>query len=125
MTFYRWGIWGAFLTGWTMLLLFPDPAPLIESAVEITPGRRYYIAKALHIACYFLLAVLTGWLRAPQRTRPLLMLIVMAHGALTELGQRELAHRDGNLSDVGFDTLGIVLGFLASWKWWTQPDGPS
>ena len=69
-----------------------------------------------------MLAILTGWLRAPVTQRFLLMFLLMAHATVTELIQEatfEVAGRSGELHDVGFDHLGIALGVMLSWKWWT------
>jgi VanZ family protein len=117
---YRWLIWAGFLLGWTYLLTFPVPEPLLETTETIVPSRRFYVAKTVHITGYLLLTVLTGWLAAPQRYRPLLMLFVMGHCVGTELIQEAFAHRTGSLLDVGLDQIGVLAGFLLSWKWWTE-----
>jgi hypothetical protein len=36
---------------------------------------------------------------------------------MNELGVSE---RHGDLPDVGYDHVGILLGVLASWKWWVR-----
>jgi hypothetical protein len=46
---------------------------------------------------------------------------LMAHGTITELIQLHVPGRSGSLHDVALDQLGITLGMLASWKWWTAP----
>ena len=64
-------------------------------------------------------------MRRLLRYRWLLMFFLMAHCPVTELLQVALSdycHRTGSLGDVGFDLVGIFIGILVSWKWWTQPD---
>ncbi|MFO0967566.1 MAG: VanZ family protein [Gemmataceae bacterium] len=124
MKLYRWLIWVAFLGFWTYLLLFPVPEELVQTT-EHYIGRRYIVAKTVHVTCYTILAILSGWLRIPTRFRPFLMFFIMAHGTITEHLQLFTSHRDGNLFDVGFDNCGILFGTLIAWRWWTAPDQAS
>lgn len=93
---------------------------MLGPAESLAFGRRHLATKTAHVSCYALFAALSGWVRAPQQFRPLLMFFIMAHATSTELIQLTLAHRDGNLIDVGFDNAGILIGFLLTWKWWTE-----
>lgn len=115
---YRWIIWVLFLVSWSFALLRPIPEPLVRTTEQFV--SRQVIGKTLHVCAYACLAILTGWLRAPLRFRPLLMLFIMAHGTLTELGQSLVPGRVGALLDVGIDNAGVLLGVLLSWKWWTS-----
>jgi VanZ family protein len=117
---WRWLIWGVYVAAWTTALLMPVPHG--QWKVEGVPiDFRYLVAKTIHVTAYALLAGLSGWLRVPVRYRVLLLFCIMAHGTLTELLQRLTQDRDGSLYDVGFDHLGIALGLLLTWKWWTEP----
>jgi VanZ family protein len=44
---------------------------------------------------------------------------VMAHAAATELIQLKIAGRSGQLTDVGIDHVGVLLGLMLTWKWWS------
>ena len=37
---------------------------------------------------------------------------------------RPYCHRGGDLYDAALDHVGIALGVLVSWKWWTREDPP-
>lgn len=122
---YRWIIWTLFLTAWTVALLRPVPAPAEDVVNHFAPGRRWFVAKGIHLFCYALLAILSGWLRVPVRFRPLLMLGIMAHCTATELGQLALSYRDGNLLDVAIDNVAVLIGLALSWRWWSEADPAS
>jgi len=83
--------------------------------------HRFLLAKALHITAYAVLAGLSGWLRVPCRFRWILLFVLMAHATATELLQLHVEGRTGDLRDVGLDHLGIGLGLLLTWKWWSDP----
>lgn len=119
---YRWVIWSVFLVGWTVALLRPVPAPAIDVVEQFAPGRRWFVAKGVHLFCYALLAILSGWLRVPVRFRPLLMLGIMAHCTATELGQLALTYREGSLIDVAIDNVGVLIGLAISWRLWREAD---
>ena len=114
----RWSLWSAVMVVWTILLVIPVPDTdgLIG---DISVGRRYLIAKSVHVLAYAGLIILSAWLHAPPRFRWILVFVIMAHGTVTELIQREVG-RTGTLDDVGFDNLGVFLGLLLTWKWWTS-----
>jgi hypothetical protein len=123
----RWLVWCAYVVLWTAALLVPVPThgPVLD---ELDAERRYLFAKAVHVAAYLVFAVLTGWVRAPARWRWLLVFGLAAHGTATELLQWALANytqRTGQLTDVGLDHLGVALGLLISWKWWSAADAPA
>jgi hypothetical protein len=53
--------------------------------------------------------------------------LIMAHGTMTEMGQwlsgpevMGWSERIGHLHDVAYDNVGILIGLLVSWKWWTE-----
>jgi hypothetical protein len=117
---WRWWIWGAFLTAWSTALLMPVPHdPWIIGQFEFS--RKLIFAKSLHLGAYTFLTILTAWLRAPLRYRFLLVFLLMAHATLTEVLQflLEFIGRHGSLMDVALDQVGIALGILLTWKWWT------
>jgi len=118
---WRWTIWIVLVALWTTALTRPLP-DFTEIAGEGIMAHRYVLAKTLHVAGYAMLAVLSGWLRAPMRWRIALMFFLMVHGTITEHIQLHVEGRTGTLEDVGFDHLGIFLGYVASWKWWSNAD---
>ena len=121
----RWLIWTCFLVIWTTLLLLPrssfDAVGLNQS--HLFGFDRHMLAKLLHVSAYALFAVLSGWLFVPARFRWFLLFFVVTHGTATELIQESqlFPGRDGELKDVGWDNLGVLLGLLISWKWWSHP----
>ena len=117
---FRWLIWAFFLLAWTAALVYPDPAPFLHTAPWI--GLRPFVAKGMHVGCYALFAILSGWLRVPMRYRPLLMFVMMAHATATEIIQLEVSHRTGQLSDVAIDNAAILLGYIVSLPWWLERD---
>ena len=120
MTRWRWWIWGGYVTVWTVALVMPVPQHPFPAAGEHEVTLKAVVAKTLHVAAYALMTVLTAWLHVPARYRWLLMFLLMAHGTATEFIQENLSYRSGTLRDVGFDTLGVMIGILLSWRWWTR-----
>lgn len=119
----RWVVWTVFILSWTVVLEMPVPNTDQSALGEWIIKYRVYIAKSIHVTAYFILAVLSAWVPLPQRYRPLMMYLVMAHATATELLQNVLvafSYRGGTLLDVGIDHLGIGLGMLVSWKWWMR-----
>src|SRR5207302_9001093 len=121
---WRWCFWGLYALAWTAALVMPVPisGDWRAGVGEIEINLKYFVAKSVHLGAYALFTVLTGWLRAPVRLRFLLMFLLAAHATVTELIQEatfEIAGRTGELHDVGFDHLGIAVGVMLSWKWWT------
>ena len=115
---WRWLLWLAFTIAWSTSLLMPVPeGDWSVEGVEI--DLRYLFSKSVHISAYAVFTGLSGWLRAPARYRWLLLFFVMVHGTVTELLQNHTLHRTGCLEDVGFDHLGVALGLLLTWRWWT------
>lgn len=80
----------------------------------------WWFSKSLHVISYALLAILSGWLRVPWRSRWLLLVFISAHGFGTELLQNFVVSRHASLRDVALDHLGAVLGLGVSWKWWLE-----
>jgi VanZ family protein len=117
---WRWTIWIVFALAWTVALVAPVPETEELPFGELLVTRKVLFAKSVHVAAYAVFAVLTGWLPVPLRWRPLLMFLLMFHGAATEFIQLHLVYRSGLLSDVLLDHLGIALGWCASWKWWIR-----
>jgi hypothetical protein len=122
---WRWVVWVGFVVAWTVALLYPVvPHGGVERLRE--ESFRYFVAKTVHLSAYAVFTILTGWLRAPLRFRPLLMFVLMAHATATEMGQwwmNDVMHwseRTGHLHDVAYDNVGVLLGLLVSWKWWVR-----
>jgi VanZ family protein len=116
---WAWIVWLSFVVIWTALLCSPIPRSAERVVGDLDISRREVAAKVVHVCGYALLALLTGWLRVPWRFRVPLMFLVMAHAAATELIQRQVAGRSGQLTDVGLDHVGVLFGLLLSWKWWS------
>lgn len=110
-------IWTVYFVLWTIGLLMP-----MEPVTGETLTLRFIFAKILHVVAYAGLAALSGWLRLPCRWRWLILFVIMAHAPATELLQLNIQGRTGALRDVGLDHLGIGLGLLFTWKWWSAPD---
>jgi VanZ family protein len=118
----RWLIWLAYVVAWTAALVLPVPDTGDWTVEELGIDFRTVFAKSVHIGAYAVMTGLTAWLRVPVRYRPLLVLFLMAHGTVTELLQLTVSHRSGQLADVAFDNLGVILGMLLTWRWWSAPD---
>ena len=116
----RWLLWALFAGVWTTFLLLPAHAIEGLPGHEIIHGRKYLVAKSLHVIGYVVLTVLSGWLLVPARFRWLLVFFVMAHATGTELLQQVVPGRTGDLRDVGFNQLGVLLGLVITWKWWIE-----
>jgi VanZ family protein len=116
-------VWTIYLLAWTAALLTPYPVAVARSVSP--PELRLLAAKSLHVAAYALLAVLSGWLRPPGRSRWLLLALLCAHAAATEFGQRFVATRSASWRDVGLNHLGLLLGLALSWRWWRAPARPA
>jgi VanZ family protein len=116
---FRWTMWIAFLALWTIGLLAPitNVGPLEDMPI----GRKYIVMKSAHVSAYALLTILSGWLNVSIRYRWLLLFFIMAHAPVTELLQIPVG-RGGSLDDVGYDHLGVFLGLLMTWKWWSRID---
>ena len=126
----RWLIWAVYVTLWTTALVMPVPPTTGLPVDEFIELHRFLIAKTVHLSAYAVLTILTGWLTVPARYRLLLLFFVMAHGTATELTQWGLttlgiSERTGMLYDVGFDNVGVLIGLLLSWKWWTKDYQPA
>jgi VanZ family protein len=115
----RWALWLLFLSLWSVGLLVPNPARFTDG--WLSREARFLLAKGLHVVAYALLAVLSGWLRAPFRYRWMLLVFMSAHALGTEFGQRFVATRTGSWRDVLLDHLGVALGVVLTWRWWRAP----
>lgn len=116
----RWAsVWWLGLAIWTVLLLMPIPAQTGDTLDGITLGRKYLVAKMLHVTAYGVFAWWAGRLHA--RRRWLILFVLMAHATATELLQHYVVGRNGDLRDVGFDHLGVLIGLLVGWKDWDHP----
>jgi VanZ family protein len=121
----RWLLWSGYAALWTTLLVLPS------STVELLPGRdivgdrKYLVVKTVHVAAYAVMTILSGALQVPARWRWVLVFVLMGHGTLTEIIQKYcVSGRTGELEDVAFDNIGILIGLLLSWSWWVKKDEP-
>ncbi len=114
----RWGVWTGFAAVWTILLLMPISESGENTLDKVTLGRKFLAAKIGHVVGYALLTGLCGWLRPPARIRWMLLVLVIVHAPVTEFLQTYVG-RGGSLADVGLDFVGILLGLVLTWKWWT------
>ena len=117
----RWLVWLAYAVLWTTALLVPIPSHPLTLG-DVSPSIRFPVAKTIHVLAYAAFAVLTGRLGVRARLRWLPLFVVMAHAPASELLQQLTTTRTGTLRDVAFDHLGVALGLLASWRWWSAPD---
>ncbi len=117
----RWLIWVLFLLAMTAGLVMPFSTSASARLDEWLHTRRALAAKAVHVAAYAVLAILSGWLQLAARRRWLLVFFIMVHAPITELLQLHMANRNGSLEDVAFDHLGLFLGLVFSWRWWSAP----
>jgi VanZ family protein len=104
----------------SIAMLRPEP---IQIRNELVPEEAWFhAAKAFHIAGYALLTALalTGY---PKANTKLMLAGMLAHGGLIELIQPHVG-RNGSISDVGFDALGILLGLAFSY-WMLRPRAPA
>ncbi len=115
----RWWLWCIYVAIWTTLLLLPVGTLNQLPGSDIPHGWKYFIAKAVHVMAYAIMAILSGWLRAPARFRWLFIFFVMAHATLTEHLQLTVG-RGGELFDVGFDNVGTAIGIGLTWSWWVR-----
>jgi hypothetical protein len=119
---WRWLLWLGYAAAWTTALLMP--VPQVDLLTEEGAGidLQYLFSKCVHVSAYAVFAGLSAWLRVPARYRAPLLFVVMVHAPATELLQNLTSHRTGCLEDVGFDHLGVAIGLLLTWRWWTAPD---
>jgi VanZ family protein len=118
---FRWSVACLYVAVWSAALLTPYPA---DAARALEPDEAFLLAKALHVAAYAGMAVVFGWLRAPLPFRWLLPAFCVLHAGGTEYLQGFVHDRSGSWRDVGLDHLGILLGLLASRKWWRAAADP-
>jgi VanZ family protein len=111
----RWLVWWVYVLVMSVALLTPNP---VHASTPHGRQALFLTSKVIHISAYLVLAFLTGWLRAPGRSRWLLLVFLSAHALGTEYLQQFVPSRVSNWYDVGYNHLGLVLGLALSWKWW-------
>ena len=116
----RWLLWGGYVVIWTTLLLLPLSAVEKLPGTEMFESSRYLVAKSVHVTAYAVMTCLSGWLLIKARFRWLLVFFLMGHATLTEIIQEHVPGRIGHLHDVAFDHVGITIGLLLTWTWWTK-----
>jgi VanZ family protein len=121
----RWLIWAGFVVAWSIALEIPIKDTSELPGGEFIMSNRTLVTKSIHVCIYAVMTALSAWVPMPARYRWLMMFFLMIHATGSELLQDALKshfHRTGELRDVGFDNLGILIGVIVSWKWWTRPD---
>jgi VanZ family protein len=124
----RWLILLIFWLIWSVSLVFPNPDGLARhlflaedaSLLELQRFNHFLFvfSKSLHLAAYFLLTVLCGWIRCPRAVRPLLLVLILVHALATECAQNFIAQRHPSWRDVGLDLLGAAVAFVLTYRWW-------
>ena len=116
--FCRWAFWGL-LVAVSIALLRPEPIAVRD---ELVPEEgRFHAAKAFHIIGYAILTGL-GTIGFPGRGITLGACLV-AHGALVEIIQPHVG-RNGTVTDVAFDAVGVLLGLWLSRSLKARRPGP-
>lgn len=102
-------------TAWTVLLLVPIPG----RAVEFVGGSEnaFYFGKLLHVGVYTFITLLGGSYRWSRRTRIILLVVLFAHGWVTEFFQ-QFVGRGASVRDAVIDNVGVGIGLLIGWKWY-------
>jgi VanZ family protein len=113
----RWTAWGVFALLWTIALLATFPVTARDAV--LAPSEGFTAGKTLHVLAYALFAMLTAWLPASSSTRWTLLGFVSFHAFATEFLQ-QFVNRTPSIADIGLDHVGIVLGFVSTWKRWTE-----
>jgi VanZ family protein len=103
-----WAVWALLLAAWTVALLRPEP-PIVGEAFVPT-SLRFWAAKGLHLSAYGFLAFLVCWLPTSKRGRLIVWAALLAHAALTEVGQLYVPGRSGSVGDVLINATGLALG---------------
>jgi hypothetical protein len=131
---WRRVVWLLYVGIWTWALLLPNPDRLARALIlpETVPEPEHHpvrqeilnvvsssaFPKWVHVACYALLAILSGWQRAFGGYRWGLLAFMTVHAVGTELLQAFVPGRHSSWLDVGFDHLGIALGLVLTWRCW-------
>jgi VanZ family protein len=121
-TVVGWSTWAIVTVAWTASLVLPVTGPAFGDTEEMRNLTRLVFAKTAHIMAYAGWAFFTGWLQSPLKIRIFLLMFLMAHAVGTEWVQLYVEHRFGSLRDAAFDQLGILIGVVAGFRWWTAPD---
>ena len=85
------------------------------------------LSKGADLSIYAVWAFVTGWLRPRLKARIFLLIFLMAHAVGTEWCQwltRETMGRHGSLRDAALDQIGIVVGVIAGYRYWTASETP-
>lgn len=113
---YYAGLWLLVLVVWTLLLL--TPGHWLWNISKVGPPRWLPVGKILHVAAYSSLGAGIGWLPVAPARRAGLLLALVLHGGLTEVGQCFVPYRDGSVRDVLLDAASIGVGWLVARRWW-------
>jgi VanZ family protein len=115
---YRWSVWTAYLVLLTGILVMPMPS-IPDDASSLRQGH-FFMSKITHVASYAVFVLLSAWVRAPIRFRPILLMVVSLHAFAGEFLQQFSPTRFPSLRDVVFDHVGILLGAILTWRHWLE-----
>lgn len=121
----RWFVWFVFGAAWTVALLVPHPLRVEAAIQEKVPVDIFFFSKAVHVAAYAVLTLLSGWLQLARPWRWGLLLFISLHAIATEYSQHFVPTRTPSWGDVGLDHAGAILGFLLTYKWWVGRSKPA
>src|SRR5438874_1333500 len=116
---WLWAVWWLGLAAWTIALTTTFPVHVKHALLPEDPGGLP-VAKVLHVAAYAFLAGFAALLRPAGLWRWLILLLLLAHGAATEIIQTFVPERTGAVTDVFIDYLGVALGAALTWPWWRR-----
>jgi hypothetical protein len=122
-----WSAWCVATLAWTAALTLPINAPVFGATEEMRTLTRLILSKGAHLSIYAAWAFVTGWLQPRVKVRIFLLIFLMAHGVGTEWCQLltyDILGRHGSLRDAALDQLGILVGVIAGYRYWTAPDTP-
>lgn len=111
-----WQLWCVGLILWSCLLLAPGNWFPGGASTHNVGGIG--LGKLLHVGSYAMLSGLAGWLPFPRRQRLWCSFGLILHGGLTELMQTRVPFREGSPKDVGIDIIGVLLGWLVTFRRW-------
>ena len=107
----------AALAIWSWALLSPNPVPETVRK-EIGLDWQFVLSKLLHASGYTFLTLLGGSLARTTRGRWIIIALIAAHGAASEIGQATMdLGRHGSIRDVLIDWAGIAIGAMLLMGW--------
>jgi VanZ family protein len=102
------------LIGWTIALLVPVPKIAVQAVGGETPA--FWFAKLLHLSIYTIITIIGGALSLSKTNRTILLIVLLAHGPVTEVLQN-FVERGASVRDAVIDMLGVLLGIAIGWRY--------